>query len=784
MRFLHNLYKFLILIVLSSGAASYAIAADTYTLKIVLGTGNCNGSTHTINNLTPGQTVYLDNYFENRDITWPPVCANHYYAGCEDNATGKSHPINLIENFPDRNMTCNAIWRPTLSCSAGTYMPSTDTGTSQCQSCRAGYYCPGIQNVSPEMAEQGITPCPIGSYNNQTGKLTCKLCDVGKTNTSIGQTSCNGSCANNSNVTTWETPYWDNATNQPKNVCTIKSCDAGYHISNNKCVGNTYYVTYNKNAPQSPGNYTNTVSGTVSNSTHTYGDYSALTINTYQLTGYNFNGWNTKADGSGTSYTDEYVVSDLTTAQNGTVTLYAQWVPKTFTLTIKNGTCNADGVITLNPTYDKEFTWQPICSRYLFLGCIDDEKGTYKIQQGGLSGIYRGSSNFTCTAEMEPIPVTCDPGEYLVSRDDLDASNSDDDGCRTCLGNGHFCPGITAQVGGDSQGLKPCHIGSYNNTTGQSECTICPNGYKTQRTQSTTKNSCQEPCENNTDKVSTWETPQFYSSNILYLCKIKECITGYHDEDINNGTVPNQCVANTYSVTYKPNKPSNASNNISGTTSNTTCTYDTQCALAANAYTLTGWDFMYWNENADGKGRSYTDKVINLTTTDGGTVSLYAQWKPKETSLSFDKNATDAIAGTPESYTAKYDYAMPRANITLPTRKGYTFKGYFDAAEEGTQYYNADGTSARRWNKTDESFTLYAQWEQCEAGYYCQGDNSKLSCPTAFTSDGGADDITDCYLNPEIKLIDEFNKDEPDLKLEDLIESGTEIHWQGTTPAT
>ena len=489
MRFLHNLYKFLILIVLSSGATSYAIAADTYTLEIVLGTGNCNGSTHTINNLTPGQTVYLDNYFENRDITWPPVCANHYYAGCEDNATGKSHPINLIENFPDRNMTCNAIWRPTLSCSAGTYMPSTDTGTSQCQSCRAGYYCPGIQNVSPEMAEQGITPCPIGSYNN---------------------------------------------------------------------------------------------------------------------------------------------------------------------------------------------------------------------------------------------------------------------------------------------------------TTGQSECTICPNGYKTQRTQSTTKNSCQEPCENNTDKVSTWETPQFYSSNILYLCKIKECITGYHDEDINNGTVPNQCVANTYSVTYNRNKPSKARHQVQGTTDNSSHVYDTESALTTNGYTLEGWDFRYWNENADGKGRTYFDEqaINNLTTTNGGTVILYAQWKPKETSLSFDKNATDATAGTPESYTAKYDYAMPNTDIKLPTRQGYTFKGYFDAAEGGTQYYNADGTSARTWNKTDESFTLYAQWEQCEAGYYCQGDNSKLSCPTAFTSDGGADDITDCYLNLEIKLIDEFNKDEPDLKLEDLIESGTKIHWQGTTPAT
>ena len=254
----------------------------------------------------------------------------------------------------------------------------------------------------------------------------------------------------------------------------------------------------------------------------------------------------------------------------------------------------------------------------------------------------------------------------------------------------------------------------------------------------------------------------FYVTNVLYLCKIDTCKVGYHTEDVSGQDYPNQCVANKYSVTYDKNPPSNASNEVQGTTVESQHVYDIGSALTTNGYTLTGWDFVDWNTKANGTGTRYIDDgkttISNLTATNGGTVTLYAQWKPKETSLSFDKNATDATAGsTTQSCTAKYDNAMPNCNTTLPTRQGYTFKGFFDKAEGGTKYYNADGTSARTWNKTDERVTLYAQWDQCTKGYYCQGDNSKLSCPTAFYSDAGATYITQCYLRTDIKLADKFN---------------------------
>ena len=63
--------------------------------------------------------------------------------------------------------------------------------------------------------------------------------------------------------------------------------------------------------------------------------------------------------------------------------------------------------------------------------------------------------------------------------------------------------------------------------------------------------------------------------------------------------------------------------------------------------------------------------------------------------------------GGTTSVTATYGAAMPTA--TMPTRIGYTFNGYFTATSGGTKYYNADGSSAKNWDKNTAT-TLYAQW--------------------------------------------------------------------------
>jgi uncharacterized repeat protein (TIGR02543 family) len=79
--------------------------------------------------------------------------------------------------------------------------------------------------------------------------------------------------------------------------------------------GLPYYVTFDGNG---------STSGTMYKQSMPYGFKRALPINAYARTDYDFAGWNTAADGSGTTYANKESVTNLAAAGE-TVTLYAQW---------------------------------------------------------------------------------------------------------------------------------------------------------------------------------------------------------------------------------------------------------------------------------------------------------------------------------------------------------------------------------------------------------------------------------------------------------------------------
>ena len=91
-------------------------------------------------------------------------------------------------------------------------------------------------------------------------------------------------------------------------------------------VPNTYKVSYNANGG----------SGSMGKQSAVYDTAFNLNANKFTRTGYTFAGWNTKADGSGTAYTAAQKVKNLTDTNGGTVTLYAQWTPNTYTVTLNH----------------------------------------------------------------------------------------------------------------------------------------------------------------------------------------------------------------------------------------------------------------------------------------------------------------------------------------------------------------------------------------------------------------------------------------------------------------
>lgn len=62
-----------------------------------------------------------------------------------------------------------------------------------------------------------------------------------------------------------------------------------------------------------------------------YRGYDYKLTNEFLRKGYSFTGWNTRADGSGTSYRDGYTIKNFAAAGE-TKTLYAQWKPATYTI--------------------------------------------------------------------------------------------------------------------------------------------------------------------------------------------------------------------------------------------------------------------------------------------------------------------------------------------------------------------------------------------------------------------------------------------------------------------
>ena len=95
-------------------------------------------------------------------------------------------------------------------------------------------------------------------------------------------------------------------------------------------------------------------SGSMSNQTFEHTISEKINANTFTKVGYTFSGWNTKSDGTGTSYTDQQSVVDITNNVE-TVTLYAQWSPNNYTVKFDaNGGIGTMANQTL--TYDKAST--------------------------------------------------------------------------------------------------------------------------------------------------------------------------------------------------------------------------------------------------------------------------------------------------------------------------------------------------------------------------------------------------------------------------------------------
>ncbi len=167
--------------------------------------------------------------------------------------------------------------------------------------------------------------------------------------------------------------------------------------------------------------------------------------------------------------------------------------------------------------------------------------------------------------------------------------------------------------------------------------------------------------------------------------------------------------ANTYTIAFDPND-ANYVGEATGTTASIDATYDESYTLTSNGFERAGYTFAGWATSATG-AVTYTDgqTVSNLTSTNGGTKTLYAKWTPKTYTVTFNARGGSGLTPTSKDVTMGSAYGE-LATVTPPA--GYIFDGWYTSAGGGTKVTSATQVT------TAVDHTLYAHYIQKAQVYF------------------------------------------------------------------
>ena len=178
----------------------------------------------------------------------------------------------------------------------------------------------------------------------------------------------------------------------------------------------------------------------------------------------------------------------------------------------------------------------------------------------------------------------------------------------------------------------------------------------------------------------------------------------------NNKIPKNSAGDMTFYAKWKPisYKISFNSNGGSGSTKAMTLKYDQKANLTANGFQKKGYQFSFWTTKKNGAGTSYRNKqsVKNLTSSNGKTITLYAQWKPVSYRITYQNVglATEDAAAVQNPNTTRYTAQSGTITLKNPSCTGYDFKGWYtdSACSKKASTTIKSGTSGNK--------TFYAKW--------------------------------------------------------------------------
>lgn len=451
-----------------------------------------------------------------------------------------------------------------------------------------------------------------------------------------------------------------------------------------------------------------------------------------------FTGWNTEADGSGTSYAED---ADIVLNEN--IDLYAQWQQvQQATLTYSKNCLNPE---TIMPSadkghYDDGINYEatiapdtPVRYGYTFMGWSKDPNG-----DPDSSGLLKGGDMITVTSDTTVYAIW-KLGTYTL-RYDKNVDASDDSQVQ-----GSWPEGLDGNVNmsiklHDGKGITRSHYTLKEwNTKADGSGNVYTLGAAFSLISDTTFYAIWEPvnytihydsgADDVTGKVPDDQSGKYKTSYQAAqgsgMNRPGASFSGWNDQK--NGSGNSYTPGATYQ--YEGNKTLYAqwSDSVWTIQFNTDSADqgdaidDVTAGLNAMVKLPDGeglkkarYSFEGWNTAPDGmSGTSYTaGGTLTIQDSMAKTIILYSKWKNAEQyKVTYDKNGdkvSGSVPGAVTCYNDKINHSTVIPADSL-TRKGYTFAGWSDTKTGNAKYHAGDSIDMAKLGK---DLALYAVWTQ------------------------------------------------------------------------
>ena len=465
---------------------------------------------------------------------------------------------------------------------------------------------------------------------------------------------------------------------------------------------NNYTVTYNANGG----------TGSMATDTVIFDQNYTTKANAFTKTGYTFKGWNEKADGTGTDWTN-WIGKPWKWTYARNVTLYAQWTRDNYTITYNlNG-----GAVTGQPTsYNVESNNitlpTPTKTGYTFTGWTGSNgttpQTTVTIPKGSTGNkSYTANwtvTNYTITYNLNGGTITGQPTSYNIESNEITLP--------TPTKTGYTFTGWTGSNGTTAQTTVKIAKGSTGNKSYTANWSI---------------NSYYIDLNLNVDGTAHGSG---YNSRVT---------VGFKVGGVDKGYIQDYYTQHTYGTTWEIYGLKLDGEAVAYTASGTLGAQNTGVYVNLNTVNFVANNSSYGTVSVANrlvvKGTNYTTsgatvtlaggRTITATKTDAaGYTTTFSNWTPASGTVNAATTITANFTRTANKYTISYnanggtgsmttDTVTYNTNYTTKanafTKTGYTFKGWNEKADgTGTDWTSWIG-KPWQWTYT-RNVTLYAQW--------------------------------------------------------------------------